>query len=40
MPAVVRRGARLVGRGWLGQGLQQGPDLGVGVASVAAKVRR
>src|SRR5215211_3389791 len=31
-----RRGGRWVGRGWLGQGCQQHPDLGVGVASVAA----
>jgi hypothetical protein len=34
---AVRRGARLAGRGWLGQGFQQGPDLSVGVASVAAQ---
>jgi len=34
---AVRRGARLAGRGWLGQGFQQGPDLPVGVASVAAQ---
>jgi hypothetical protein len=34
---AVRRGARLAGRGWLGQGFPQGPDLPVGVASVAAQ---
>jgi hypothetical protein len=34
---AVRRGARLAGRGWLGQGFQQGPDLPVRVASVAAQ---
>ena len=34
---AVRRDARLAGQGWLGQGFQQGPDLGVGVASVAAQ---
>jgi hypothetical protein len=34
---AVRRGARLAGRRWLGQGCQQGPDLPVGVASVAAQ---
>jgi hypothetical protein len=34
---AVRRGARLAGRGGLGQGFQQGPDLLVGVASVAAQ---
>ena len=34
---AVRRGARLAGRGWLGRGFQQGPDLPVGVASVAAQ---
>jgi hypothetical protein len=27
----------LAGRGWLGQGFQQGPDFPVGVASVAAQ---
>ena len=32
-----RSGARLAGCGWLGQGFQQRPDLGVGVASVAAQ---
>src|SRR4030095_2091868 len=32
-----RRGARLAGREWLGQGFQQGPDLPVGVASVATQ---
>ena len=34
---AVRRGARLAGRGWLGQGFHQGLDLPVGVASVAAQ---
>jgi hypothetical protein len=34
---AVRRDARLAGQGWLGQGFPQGPDLGVGVASVAAQ---
>jgi hypothetical protein len=35
--AGFRRGARLAGREWLGQSFQQGPDLLVGVASVAAQ---
>jgi hypothetical protein len=36
-PSGVRRDAWLAGRGWLGQSFQQGPDLPVGVASVAAQ---
>ena len=32
-----RSGGRLAGHGWLGQSLHQGPDLGVGVASVTAQ---
>src|SRR5215217_7040729 len=34
---AVRQGPWLAGRGWLGEGFQQGPDLPVGVASVAAQ---
>ena len=32
-----RPGERLAGRGWLGQGFHQRPDLGIGVASVPAQ---